>query len=82
MEGATITRREHFEGLAKQGVEVPELQGPQLPEELKYLYEWFIELWSGQMITWTELKAWGEIKGVLPAPWEADLLRKMARIWM
>jgi hypothetical protein len=55
---------------------------PELPEELQYLWEWFLELRSGEgMLTFTEIRSWSELTKQPLLAWEVDLLRALDRIY-
>ena len=61
---------------------------PPLPEDLPYI-EWLLEIGpteAGGMgavaIGWRTLQAWQDCTGILLAPWEARLLRRLSGDWL
>lgn len=58
-----------------------QLDGPKLPEELAYVWEWFREVFNGEPLTFTELYHWAQMTGKRPSGWEADLIKSLDRIF-
>lgn len=64
------------------GVQPKELADqPELPEELRYLWEWFWELRSNQILTFTEIHFWSQLTQKRLRGWEVELLRTLDRIY-
>jgi hypothetical protein len=66
---------------------VPGYRRPQLPavpETLAHLWAWFCELDGGRTgqapLAWSDLKAWAELTGRSPRPWEVHILRRLDRL--
>lgn len=67
-----------------------ELAGPECPEELAYVWAWFLELhatrgFNGMVpnpITFAEIGAWSSLTRTFPLPSEVDLLRRLDMVWM
>jgi hypothetical protein len=67
-----------------------ELAGPRPPEELGYLWRWFIDLSAArvvgeqgmQPIAYAEIFAWSELGQIRPRPWEVDVLRQLDAVWI
>jgi hypothetical protein len=84
------TRREHLEAAARVGVVSEELEVPQCPDELRYLFEWFIEVSGGRgnsgfgpnALAWTDLAAWASLTGNAPSPVEVGILRDLDRVFL
>lgn len=83
-----FTFRENLEGLVRMGKAKPhhlaQLEGPELPEHLKYLWDWFGEIrmgadesMSGLRITWSALRAWSQFMGVVPEPRECSAIFRL-----
>lgn len=88
------TEGEHLESAARQlanmpgrrrkpVVEVIVLEPPPFPDELRYLFMWFIEIVSGltsngfgpPMVTWEAISAWQRLMDIGPLePWEVKTL--------
>lgn len=54
---------------------------PELPEELRYVWEWFREVFAGEPLTYTELQAWSNMTGKRLTGWEAELIKSLDRIF-
>lgn len=64
------------------GVKPKELsEQPDLPEELRYLWEWYLELRSSQLLTFSEIHFWSELTQKRLRGWEVELLRILDRIY-
>lgn len=66
------------------------LQGPGLPAEAAYLWEWFLELSAARpsggfgpsAIAYSEILAWAQLTGRRPVPWEVRWIGHLDRVWM
>lgn len=58
-----------------------QLVGPEKPEELDYVWEWYREVCGYHPLTYTELHHWSEITGKRLLGWEAELIRSLDRIF-
>ena len=64
------------------------LEGPGLPEEIAYLWEWFRELdgargsngFGPMPVSYAELDAWARLTGRHTLPWEVRWLMLLDRI--
>ena len=55
---------------------------PDFPEELGHLWVWFIDLFKPDNgITYTEIKAWSELTGNEPNPYEIEVLKKLEQLY-
>lgn len=54
---------------------------PDFPEELRYIWEWYLEIRTGDPLTFTEIKSWAELTHQPLLVWEVDLLRTLDRIY-
>jgi hypothetical protein len=53
-----------------------------MPEELQYLWEWYLELRNVEgALTFTEIRNWTELTKQPLLAWEVDLLRAIDRIY-
>lgn len=78
------TRRSHLEHAAARGVEAAQqaLEGPELPEPLRYLYEWVMEVhgrsgvdMSGlSPLTYQTIAVWARLMDRRPRPHEVEAL--------
>lgn len=76
--------REHLEIAAQRGnaTAIAELEGPEVPEALEYLWRWWQELDSGrrvgahgfERITWLDVQAWMVTMDRRPEPHEVRAL--------
>jgi hypothetical protein len=83
--------REHLQSVARRlGREPPELKAPPLRPSAMRLWSLFCELASArqvgqvgfQPISWAEMKAWAELRGLDLAPWEAKALRRLDGVFL
>ncbi|MGI9277483.1 MAG: phage tail assembly chaperone [Endozoicomonas sp.] len=82
-EGATVTRRQSLQQVWKSTGRQPEALAdqPPLPEELAYLWEWFLELRTSEALTFTEIHYWTQLTQKRIRGWEVDVLRSIDRIY-
>ena len=66
------------------GKQVPELEGPLLPDALGYMWSWYLEVASGRQsgfgicpISWEAIAAWSRLTRTRLSAEEVDLLRKL-----
>ncbi len=67
-----------------------ELVGPSFPENLRYLWNWFMELHAARSygpngpnpIGYREIEAWATVMRNRVSPAEVDMLRGMDLTWM
>lgn len=52
---------------------------PQLPEELAYLWEWHKEVFTGEPLTFAEMKAWSDMTGKRLLGWESEVVKSLDR---
>lgn len=66
---------------------VPE--GPSFPDELSYLWSWFVDLSRGlpqtgmgpAVVTWESIRAWQVLMDIGPLePWEVETLVRLGRL--
>jgi hypothetical protein len=86
VEGTKHSVRAHLEAAAERGSEsaAQTLAGPEIPEALEYLWEWFSELdgvrtFNGmnglpEPITYAAIDAWARLTGRSPTPEEVQSL--------
>lgn len=51
-----------------------------LPAALGYLWSWFVEVYGGTPLTYTELAAWAGLRQIELEPHEAHLLTQLSRL--
>lgn len=54
---------------------------PDFPEELRYIWEWYLEMRSGEPLTFTEIKSWAELTQQTLLAWEVDLVRTLDKLY-
>ena len=65
----------------KAGAKVPDLEQPEVPRQIKYLEYWYCDAKTrGDVLTWSELKAWAELTNRTPNAWEFATLRAIDRV--
>lgn len=55
------------------------LDQPPFPEDIGYLWKWFLELQGSAELTYTEIKNWSELTGREILAWEVDVLKALHR---
>jgi len=72
------------------GIRPPELDGPECPDAVEYLWKWFIELDNARggngfglnPISYTELLAWATMTRANPSPWEVATLKRIDALFL
>lgn len=54
---------------------------PDFPEELRYIWDWYLEMRSGEPLTFTEIKSWAELTQQTLLAWEVDLVRMLDKLY-
>lgn len=76
VEGGTQSKMEHLRAVWKQtGVKPTELELPEVPREMLYLWKWLCDLIYP--MSFSELKAWGELTGRKLSRWEVEVLIRL-----
>lgn len=60
------------------------------PPSLEHVWSWFLELCGGRgntgfgpsPIAFNEIKAWSELTGTYPSPWEVTLLKRLDSLYL
>jgi hypothetical protein len=80
MEGTT-TVREHLRQVELSGREVPELHPEPPPDEIMYIWDWFMQLSRSRpvgmgpgAISFSEIRAWADLMGEMPTRTETKVL--------
>jgi len=88
-DGATV--RQHLESVERQLKKRPaQLDGPPMPEELRYLWRWFWELHAGRTVNGMshtrashhDIWAWQQNFRIAAQPWELRTLMQLGVIWL
>lgn len=82
--GSNVTLRDHLQQVYKQtGVKPAQLaEQPEKPEELEYLYNWFLELVDySAPLTYQEIESWSRLTCVDLKAWETQVLKNLERIY-
>jgi hypothetical protein len=83
-DGATL--RKHLESVeAQTGKRPAQLDGPEFPTGVEYLWEWYWQLrrhnggngFGPGPISWSEIDAWARRTGADPAPWELEVISEL-----
>lgn len=48
---------------------------------MEYLWDWFLEMRSGEPLTYTEIKSWAELTLQKLMPWEVEVMRLLDRLY-
>lgn len=85
MGDSKITNAEHLEAIAEQTGDYSELEGPEFPEIVAHVWEWFLELHSARGeggISYSEIKAWCELNGRIVTPFEIGLIKQIDVVFL
>lgn len=80
MGDSEITNLDHLSKIAEQTGDYSELEGPEFPEIVRHVWDWFLELNSARGeggISYSEIKAWLELTGRSITPFEVQLIKKI-----
>lgn len=53
---------------------------PPFPEELRYAWNWYLEMNTSESLTYAEVAANVSVMGVVPEPFEVDLFFSLDRV--
>lgn len=67
-----------------------ELDGPDCPDTLTHLWQWFLELHSARSygqhgpnpLTYPDIAAWSALTAANPTPWEVTALKRIDATWL
>jgi hypothetical protein len=84
-----ISNRAHFEAVEKQGIHVPELEGPPIPEGMESTWAVFTDLHAARQagmgplpIAWRDVDAYIRVTGRVLYHWQIEAIRRLDRAWM
>lgn len=86
-----VTRKAHFEQVQKStGRPVPELDGPEFPEEGRHWWSMFMELsrarssngFGPNPISYIEIDAWRRLTDVDLSPFDVKMIRMLDDLWI
>lgn len=81
MDGAEYTRLEHYQNIAERtGQDLPELNGPEMPDIVAHVWEWFLQLSAARQqgaLSYSEIKAWSELTHTPITPFELELIKAL-----
>ena len=86
-----VSEREHLEEVERQIGQTPiELQGPEFPELMEFVWSAFLSLnaargqgYSGPMpISFSEISAWKELTGNQLSTWEVEAIKKIDSLYV
>lgn len=67
-----------------------QLERPEFPEGVAYIWLWFCDLNSGRSfgefgahpLTYMDIKAWAELMSEAPAPFEIGVIKKLDKLFL
>lgn len=82
-EGSKVTLRDHLEQVYKQtGRKPKQLQEiPEFPNEVAYIFNWYMEVRGLERLTYNELKCWTDLTNTRLLPYEVEVIIKLDRIY-
>lgn len=54
---------------------------PECPPDLLYVWEWYLDIFSGTRLSYQEIHYWTLAKNISPHSWEIDLLRSIDKVF-
>jgi hypothetical protein len=57
------------------------MEQPVFPEELRYIWEWYLELKGDNTLSFQEIQSWAELTQQVPEAWEVELLKSLDRLY-
>jgi hypothetical protein len=66
-----------LELLRNSGIDVPELEGLDLPKEAQYLWGMYLDLVNTTQITYAEIEAWSNLVQANIKPWEVSAIMRL-----
>ncbi len=90
MESDGATRREHLEAAARQGIRSARLDGPELPDQLAYLWGYWREIHAGRTqngmaparASNLDILAWEQLTGIRLRRWEYRAVMAIGGAWL
>lgn len=82
-DGQKSSVRKQLEQIERTTGKTPEklLNMPELPYSLGHVWDWFLDIFRGEQITYQEIQAWANMTDTRPTPYEVRILRKLADIF-
>ena len=81
IDGSDRTKRQHLERVYRITSKRPrDLELPELPESVQYIWQWFLELQTGEAITDLEIDAWARLNSIERMPRELQALMALERL--
>ena len=81
IKGSNRTKRQHLEQVYRTTGKRPrDLELAELPESVQYIWQWFLELQTGEAITYLEIDAWARLNSIELMPREARALMALERL--
>jgi hypothetical protein len=83
--------RDNLESVYRQTGKMPDqLKQVEVNEAILYIWQWFCQLSSKRQsgmngplpTTFTEMKAWSEMTGIVPDPWEVSVLEQLDQLYL
>lgn len=54
---------------------------PDCPPELVYVWEWYLDLFTGSRLSYQEIHYWTQIKSLTLKAWEVEALRSVDKLF-
>jgi hypothetical protein len=81
--GSEFPEKVHLLKVYKQTGKLPKklAEQPECPDELKYIWDWFLGIIRGGEFTWANVQAWANLHAFRLTAWESSLLSKLHGIY-
>ena len=83
VEGSESSKKTHLTKVWEQTGKKPKelADQPEMPEGIEYVWVWFLELLQGGTFSWTEIRAWSDMRGIKPQAEELELLLGLNQLY-
>lgn len=81
--GSKVSLREHLKQVEKTLKRKPKqlAEAPPPPEGITYLWEWYLEMRTGEPLTFSEIRNWSDLTKQELKAWEVDVIRTLDRLY-
>ncbi|QMV29700.1 hypothetical protein [Vibrio phage vB_VnaS-AQKL99] len=81
--GSKVPLRDHLEQVYKQTGHLPKQlrELPDLPPEVAYIFNWYVEIKGATRLTYSELQSWTGLTRTHLLPSEVEAIMKLDRIY-
>lgn len=75
------TLRDNLNAVYRQTGKMPDKLKNDCPDGMRYLYSHFCQLFTGDVLSYTEIKSYSELMGLNLTSFEVDVIKQIERKW-